>query len=138
MMTLKNQISSDYLVAFKSKDQISKSILSVIKGEIQTQEKNLSISDLSDGDVIKILNKTVKSLNETISKSGDLESKLQLEVVSKYLPKQMSESEISEIVSGMISENSDIKIGDIMKKFAGVNADKKLVSQIFNRLKVNN
>ncbi len=138
MMTLKNQISSDYLVAFKSKDQISKSILSVIKGEIQTQEKNLSISDLSDEDVIKILNKTVKSLNETISKSGDLESKLQLEVVSKYLPKQMSESEISEIISGMISENSDIKIGDIMKKFAGVNADKKLVSQIFNSLKVNN
>lgn len=135
---LKNQISSDYLVAFKSKDQISKSILSVIKGEIQTQEKNLSISDLSDEDVIKILNKTVKSLNETISKSGDLESKLQLEVVSKYLPKQMSESEISEIISGMISENSDIKIGDIMKKFAGVNADKKLVSQIFNSLKVNN
>ena len=135
---LKNQISSDYLVAFKSKDQISKSILSVIKGEIQTQEKNLSISDLSDEDVIKILNKTVKSLNETISKSGDLESKLQLEVVSKYLPKQMSESEISEIISGMISENSDIKIGDIMKKFAGVNADKKLVSQIFNNLKVNN
>ena len=137
-MTLKNQISSDYLVAFKSKDQISKSILSVIKGEIQTQEKNLSISDLSDEDVIKILNKTVKSLNETISKSGDLESKLQLEVVSKYLPKQMSESEISEIISGMISENSDIKIGDIMKKFAGVNADKKLVSQIFNNLKVHN
>lgn len=135
---LKNQISSDYLVAFKSKDQISKSILSVIKGEIQTQEKNLSISDLSDEDVIKILNKTVKSLNETISKSGDLESKLQLEVVSKYLPKQMSESEISEIISGMISENSDIKIGDIMKKFAGVNADKKLVSQIFNSLKINN
>jgi uncharacterized protein YqeY len=135
---LKNQISSDHLVAFKSKDQISKSILSVVKGEIQTQEKNLSISDLSDEDVIKILNKTVKSLNETISKSGDLESKLQLEVVSKYLPKQMSESEISEIISGMISENSDIKIGDIMKKFAGVNADKKLVSQIFNSLKVNN
>jgi len=137
-MTLKNKISSDYLVAFKAKDQVSKSILSVVKGEIQTQEKNLSISDLSDEDVTKILNKTIKSLNETISKSDDLESKLQLEVVSKYLPKQMSESEISEIISGMISENPEIKIGDIMKKFAGVNADKKLVSQIFNSLKVNN
>lgn len=138
MMTLKNKISSDYLVAFKAKDQVSKSILSVVKGEIQTQEKNLSISDLSDEDVTKILNKTIKSLNETISKSDDLESKLQLEVVSKYLPKQISESEISEIISGMISENPEIKIGDIMKKFAGVNADKKLVSQIFNSLKVSN
>lgn len=136
MMTLKNQISSDYLVAFKSKDQISKSILSVIKGEIQTQEKNLSVLDLSDADVTKILNKAIKSLNETISESDDLESKLQLEVVSKYLPKQMSESEISEVISNMISENSDIKIGDIMKKFSSLNADRKLVSQIFNNLKV--
>lgn len=137
-MSLKNQINSDYLVAFKAKDPISKSILSVIKGEIQTHEKNLNVPDLSDEDVIKILNKTVKSLNETISKSDDSESKLQLEVVSKYLPKQMSESEISEIISNMISENSEIKIGDIMKKFSSLNADKKLVSQIFNSLKVNN
>lgn len=136
MMTLKNQISSDYLVAFKAKDQVSKSILSVIKGEIQTQEKNLSVLDLSDADVTKILNKAIKSLNETISESDDLESKLQLEVVSKYLPKQMSESEISEVISNMISENSDIKIGDIMKKFSSLNADRKLVSQIFNNLKV--
>ena len=135
-MTLKNQISSDYLVAFKAKDQVSKSILSVIKGEIQTQEKNLSVLDLSDADVTKILNKAIKSLNETISESDDLESKLQLEVVSKYLPKQMSESEISEVISNMISENSDIKIGDIMKKFSSLNADRKLVSQIFNNLKV--
>lgn len=138
MMTLKNQISSDYLLAFKAKDQVSKSILSVVKGEIQTQEKNLSVLDLSDADVTKILNKTIKSLNETISKSDDLESKLQLEVVSKYLPKQMSESEISEVISNMISENSDIKIGDIMKKFSSLNADRKLVSQIFNNLKVSN
>lgn len=138
MMTLKNQISSDYLVAFKAKDQVSKSILSVIKGEIQTQEKNLSVLDLSDADVTKILNKAIKSLNETISESDDLESKLQLEVVSKYLPKQMSESEISEVISNMISENSDIKIGDIMKKFSSLNADRKLVSQIFNNLKVSN
>lgn len=137
-MSLKNQINSDYLVAFKAKDPISKSILSVIKGEIQTHEKNLNVPNLSDEDVIKILNKTVKSLNETISKSDDSESKLQLEVVSKYLPKQMSQSEISEIISNMISENSEIKIGDIMKKFSSLNADKKLVSQIFNSLKVNN
>jgi uncharacterized protein YqeY len=136
-MSLKNKINSDYLIAFKAKDAISKSILSVIKGEIQTQEKNLNVPDLQDSDVVKILAKTVKSLNETISKSDDMESKLQLEVISKYLPSQMSESEVSEIISEMISKNQDIKIGDIMKEFSKLNADKKMVSQIFNSLKLN-
>jgi uncharacterized protein YqeY len=136
-MSLKNKINSDHLIAFKAKDAISKSILSVIKGEIQTQEKNLNVPDLQDSDVVKILAKTVKSLNETISKSDDMESKLQLEVISKYLPSQMSESEVSEIISEMISKNQDIKIGDIMKEFSKLNADKKMVSQIFNSLKLN-
>ena len=61
-MSLKNQINADYLLAFKSRDVIGKSILSVVKGEIQTQEKNMNNSDLSDQDVMKILTKTIKSL----------------------------------------------------------------------------
>ena len=36
---LKEQINKDYMVAFKNKDVVSKNLLSVIKGEIQTIEK---------------------------------------------------------------------------------------------------
>lgn len=133
-MKLKNQISSDYINAFKSKDAIGKSILSVVKGEIQTQEKNLNVPDLSDDDVSKILTKIVKSLNETISKSDDMESKLQLEVISKYMPKQMSEKDIQDKLNTLL-QTGPISIGDVMKAFAKDPVDKKLVSQIYQSLK---
>lgn len=134
-MTLKEKINADYISAFKSKDIIGKSILSVIKGEIQTQEKNL-VKDLDDADVTKILFKISKSLNETISASGDEESKRQLEIVSNYLPKQMSREDIEFKISSMISENSAIAIGDVMKAFATDPVDRKVVSEIFQKLKI--
>lgn len=133
-MSLKNQINTDYITAFKSKDGVKKSILSVIKGEIQTQEKNLNVSDLTDGDVMKILTKVVKSLNETITQADDQESKLQLEVVSKYMPKQMSEKDIRDKMTSLI-QNGVMNIGDVMKAFAKDPVDKKLVSQIYQTLK---
>ena len=55
------------MVAFKEKNTIIKNLLSVVKGEIQTIEKNNSIENLPNDEVIKILNKTVKSLKETIN-----------------------------------------------------------------------
>jgi uncharacterized protein YqeY len=133
-MSLKNQINTDYITAFKSKDGVKKSILSVIKGEIQTQEKNLNVSDLTDGDVMKILTKVVKSLNETITQADDQESKLQLEVVSKYMPKQMSEKDIRDKMTSLI-QNGVMNIGDVMKAFAKDSVDKKLVSQIYQEVK---
>ena len=65
MGTLKEKISADYMSAFKAKNTVAKNLLSVIKGEIQTIEKNTGIETLSDEEVTKILNKTVKSLKET-------------------------------------------------------------------------
>ena len=66
-MTLKEKINADFMTAFKSKNMVAKSILSVVKGEIQTVEKNIGSDNLSDVEVTKILTKTVKSLKETIS-----------------------------------------------------------------------
>ena len=68
-MSLKEKISKDYMTAFKERNAVAKNLLSVVKGEIQTIEKNTSIENMSDEDVTKILNKTVKSLKETLSNS---------------------------------------------------------------------
>ena len=43
-MTLKEKINVDYMTAFKAKDAVSKKLLSVIKGEIQTIEKNTIVN----------------------------------------------------------------------------------------------
>ena len=97
-MTLKEKISKDYIEAFKAKNTVAKNLLSVIKGEIQTLEKNTGVESLSDEDVTKILNKSVKSLKETISSLTDVdklaEVQSELNIVETYLPKQLSVEEI--------------------------------------------
>lgn len=128
-MTLKQKISADYLSAFKSKDSIAKNILSVVKGEIQTVEKNTGSSDLGDSEVIKILTKTSKSLKETIQLANDEKSKQELTVIEKYLPKQMSREEVVVKVTELISSGVT-QIGSIMKEFSSLPADKKIVSEV--------
>jgi uncharacterized protein YqeY len=127
-MTLKEKINADFMTAFKSKNMVAKSILSVVKGEIQTVEKNIGSDNLSDAEVTKILTKTVKSLKETITLSNDEKSKVELSVIEVYLPTQMSKEEVTAKVTELV--NSGItQIGAIMKEFATLPADKKMVSE---------
>jgi uncharacterized protein YqeY len=127
-MTLKEKINADFMTAFKSKNMVAKSILSVVKGEIQTVEKNIGSDNLSDVEVTKILTKTVKSLKETITLSNDEKSKVELSVIEVYLPTQMSKEEVTAKVTELV--NSGItQIGAIMKEFATLPADKKMVSE---------
>lgn len=134
-MTLKEKINKDYLEAFKAKNTVAKNLLSVIKGEIQTIEKNTGVENLSDEDVTKILNKSVKSLKETLSSvSGEKAESVQLElnIVEAYLPKQLSVEEIQSKIDALVA--SGVKnMGQIMKEFSTLPADKKLVSELVKK-----
>jgi uncharacterized protein YqeY len=50
--------------------------------------------------------------------------------LEEFLPKQMSEKEITDKISEIISTNSSTNIGIIMKAFKDLPADKALVSKI--------
>ena len=141
---IKEQINKDYMTAFKMKNTVAKNLLSVVKGEIQTIEKNTSVDNLSDEDVLKILQKSAKSLRETISSlektqtgmyfSNDLVSaREELSIIESYLPKQMSKEEVTQKVSEIV--NSGVtNIGLIMKEFAQLPADKKMVSEVVKEI----
>jgi uncharacterized protein YqeY len=132
-MKLKEQISKDYMTAFKEKNVVAKNLLSVVKGEIQTIEKNTGVECLSNEDVTKILNKTAKSLKEVIELSGDEESKLQLVIVEGYLPKEMTREDVTKKVNELV--NSGItNIGGIMKEFASLQVDRKVVSEVIKEV----
>jgi len=138
-MTLKERVNADYIKAFKEKNTVVKNLLSVVKGEIQNVEKlpandkdwgSLKNSEgIFDAGVVKILNKTAKSLKEV----NDEESKLQLVIVESYLPKLMSKEEVTAKVTELV--NSGItQIGSIMKEFSGLQVDKKMVSETINEV----
>jgi uncharacterized protein YqeY len=140
-MTLKEKVNADYIQAFKEKNTVKKNLLSVVKSEITTIEKNTSVENLSDADVIKILNKTTKSLNETIKALSPIDGKgedlvqacAELAIIQCYLPTQMSKEEVTAKVTELV--NSGItQIGAIMKEFATLPADKKMVSESIKEL----
>jgi len=130
-MKLREQINKDYMTAFKNKNTVAKNLLSVVKGEIQTIEKNVG-GELNDEDVLKILQKSAKSLKEMFA-SGSEQAKEELTIIEAYLPKQMSKDEVTQRVTELI--NSGItQMGAIMKEFASLSADKKMVSEVVKEL----
>ena len=138
---IKEQINKDYMTAFKAKNTVAKNLLSVVKGEIQTIEKNTGVENMSDEDVLKILTKTAKSLNETIKSLSPIDGKgedivqavVELAIIQGYLPKQMSKEEVTEKVTELV--NSGItQMGAIMKEFAQLPADKKMVSEVVKEI----
>jgi len=134
---LKEQINTDYFVAFRLRNETEKNLLSLIKGEIQTQEKKDNVQHLSDENVLKILNKMVKSLNETLtilsnqSISGEKYQKIsdELQIIKGYLPKELSVDEINQKLDELISSGLD-NLGLIMKEFSTLPVDKKMVSEL--------
>jgi len=134
-MKLKEKINADYMLAFKSKNTIAKNLLSVIKGEIQLLEKNQMVDNLSDDEVIKILNKTVKSLKETQSKFPSTQTAEELLIVESYLPKQMNETEITTKIQELIALEGASNIAEIMRAFSKLPADRQLVSSIYQSMK---
>jgi uncharacterized protein YqeY len=138
---IKEQINVDYMTAFKAKNVVAKNLLSVVKGEIQTIEKNTGVENMSDEDVLKILTKTAKSLNETIKSLSPVDGKgeelvqacYELVIVQGYLPKQMSKEEVTQKVTELV--NSGVtQMGAIMKEFASLPVDKKMVSEVVKEL----
>jgi uncharacterized protein YqeY len=129
-MTLKEQISKDFITAFKAKEMEKKNFLGLIKGEIQTSEGRGIVS--TDENVLTILKKVEKSLKQTNTD----ESLKELEYIKGYLPTMMSEELIRVTIQGMINNGAN-NIGQIMggfnTQFKG-KADNKLVSQIIKEL----
>ncbi len=134
-MSLKEKISKDYMTAFKERNAVAKNLLSVVKGEIQTIEKNTGVDCLSDAEVIKILNKTAKSLNEVIATSGDEESKLQLTIVEALLPAALTREDIVTKVNELVASGVT-NVGGIMKEFATLQVDRKVVSEVIKEVLV--
>jgi uncharacterized protein YqeY len=133
-MSLKEKIYADYMSAFRNKNTVAKNLLSVIKGEIQTIEKNNGTENLSDDEVTKILNKTVKSLKETNASFPSEQTAEELFIVESYLPKQMNEEEIKTKINELVQGGAG-NVAEIMRAFASLPADRKLVASIYQTLK---
>ena len=108
-MRLEEKINEKLKVAMKSKDKISLESLRLIKSEILLLKTKSGNSQLNEDDELRLIQKMIKqrkdSANIYDSKGrNDLAtSELnQIKIISQFLPKQLAESEIVDIVDKII------------------------------------
>ena len=142
-MTLKERLASDFKDALKNKDEIGKNTISLARAAIKQYEVDKR-EELDDDGVIQILSKQVKMRKDALDdfeKAGrtdllDSYTK-EIEVLSKYLPEQLSADEIKKIVEETAADmgitegkqNMGKMMGAVMPKVKGV-ADGKDVRKV--------
>lgn len=122
-MNLKEKISNDLREAMKSHDELRTSTLRMISSAILYLERGISADyQATDEDVLKVLNKQLKQREESIEmfKKGGREELAQkeageMEIIKQYLPEQLGEEEVREIVEETIRETGASSMADMGK-----------------------
>ena len=139
---LYDEIKKANVQSMKDKDVVARSFYSVFLNKIKLREidKRTTGGELVDGDIVNILQKTLKELEEekvNYEKVGNMEEvekiAKQMTIAEKYLPKQMSEDEIKAEILAL----EDKSIPNVMKHFkANFNGkcDMKKVQEVLKGL----
>jgi uncharacterized protein YqeY len=139
---LTDKIDSDMKDAMRAKDVARLSTLRMLKSAVEYYKIEKKQEKLTDADVATVIKKQIKQRQDSIDgfeKGGrtDLvdKEKAELTVLKSYLPEELSQAQIEEIVNATIAELSattKADMGKVMKavqaKTAG-RADNRLVSQ---------
>ena len=137
-----DEIKAANIKAMKERDNVARAVLSVVL----TKYKNLEVEmrsqgkEISDKELIAIIQKTLKELSdekEGYAKVGNAQRVADIarqeEVLSSYLPKQLSEQEIRDIILSL----EDRSVPSVMKHFktnyAG-QVDMSLVNSVLRSL----
>ena len=137
---LKETINNRWKEAFINKDADLKSAFESVKAKILVEEKSgkYTTLPLTDDVIVAIIMKEVKELKETQSyyKVGDdMYAKIQrkLDALADYLPKQMSEENVKQIVRTLhTKETNKGKLIGMTVKEVGNRFDKSIVAKIVN------
>lgn len=147
-MSLQEQINADVIVAMKAKDEIALRALRGLKSALLLAASEPGANGIvADEKALKIFQKLAKQRKEsfdifTQNKRDDLAKVEQEEiaVIERYLPKQMGEEEIKQILTTVIKDAGATSAADFgklmplaMKALAG-QADGKVISAVLKQL----
>ncbi len=139
---MKEELLKELKEAMKNKDEIRKNTITMLRSAILQVEKDTK-KVLNDDEIIGIVAKEVKKRKDSISdyEKADRQDiiddlKKEIEILSKYLPEQLTEEEIEKMVDIAISEvgaTSARDMGKVMQYLrpkTNGKADGKVVSNI--------
>lgn len=146
-MGLREQLMADLKEAMRSRDEVRKSTIRMVRAAIVNAEKEEGATELTEADIQQVIVQQAKQRRDSIAqyqKAGrdDLVAREQaeLEILKPYLPQQMTEAEIEAAARARIKEagaTSMAQMGDVMRPLmveVGDRADGRVVNQIVRRL----
>ena len=109
-MSLKLQITEDMKTAMRAKDSVRLGAIRLLLSAIKQREVDERI-ELTDADVIAVIEKMLKQRRDSIAAFesanrtdlADIE-KFEVSVLQTYMPKQMSDDEINQIITQVIAD----------------------------------
>ena len=143
-MALKEKLQNDLTEAMRARDEVRSSTIRMVLTAIKNEEvSGKEARDLSDAEVITVLSREAKKRREAaeaFEQAGAADraanEKAEGVIIAEYLPAQLSESEIKEIIAAAITETGATgpqQMGQVMKliqpKIAG-RADGGIVSSL--------
>ena len=125
-MSLKERLLEDLKAAMRDKDIIRKNAVQMVRSAVLQVEKDNRVT-LDDDGVIEVIAKEVKKRRDCLpdyKKSGrqDLIDALkkEIEILQEYLPQQLTEDELKEIVRQSIQETGACSAKDVGKVMQAV------------------
>ena len=124
MSKLADRLSEDFKVAMKNKDKDKKTVIQMVRAAVLQYEKDEQI-EATDGDIMKIVEKEIKKRRELITEVADQrpeaaeEAKFEISILEDYLPEQLDEAELREIIQNTVNEigaSSMKDMGRVMKE----------------------
>ena len=135
-----DQIKKANIEAMKAKDADRRAIYSIVITRYQTLATSGKAGELGDADVIQIIQKLGKELDEEKEgyvKAGRSESAAKIdaqkEAIASFLPKQLSEEEIREIIASLPDKSVPLVMKHFSANYKG-QCDMGLVSKVARSL----
>lgn len=146
-MTLLEQLTQDYQQAMKDRLEPNKTIINYVLAQIKNKKIELQ-KDPEDADVVQIIKKEIKAINEAISyiektdKVEDLATEKQKKaILEKYLPSVMSKEQTKELIQKYITDLWITELskqrGQLMKELMAnhkSDIDWSIVNEVINEM----
>ena len=135
------KIKTEQKQARLNRDKFRAQVLTTLMAEVQIVGKNAQ-RETTDAEAIKVVTKFLKGANETKTFCRPLSEQLfaiqdEIEIYNEFMPKQMTEAELTKAVQDFIGNNPNTIMGQVMQHLKAEydgKYDGKMASKIVREL----
>ncbi|MCD7033049.1 GatB/YqeY domain-containing protein [Metabacillus sp. GX 13764] len=126
-MSLLERLNQDMKQAMKNKEKDKLSVIRMLKASIQNEAIKQKKNELSEEEEVTVLSRELKQRKDSLQEfnnadRSDLADKVEIEIsiVSEYMPEQLSEDEVLDIVKQTITETGAASKADMGKVMSAI------------------